>query len=212
LRQRITSFFDLITSKEPCNSEGAVKLLSIRWKHRREGWPVRRPRRGGSLARQRSRAAAGRCCGRFSFPLSSWEPLFSRRCSLSHPVSSAVCLKLVSFLRSSGRTEVSNRKYGTPRAAQTGRLRFRHVTPIRMLGSNGPTPPRNVVESPRGIEGDRVDLSPMCKHWWPPHHRSLGRRVGSARAAGSIGVIGSVGMWTSRAPSQRHLIVRRMWS
>jgi short chain dehydrogenase len=32
------------------------------------------------------------------------------------------------------------------------------------------------------------------------------------RAAGSIGVIGSVGTWTSRAPSQRHLIVRRMWS
>jgi hypothetical protein len=39
--------------------------------------------------------------------------------------------------------------------------------------------------------------------------RSSGR---VARAADSIGVIGTVGTWTSRAPSQRHLIARRMWS
>ena len=74
----------------------------------------------------------------------------SRTCPIgrivSHVMSSGFRLKFVSFLRS-GRTEGSNRKYGTPRAAQTGRLRFRHVTPIRLLGSNGPTPPRNVVET-----------------------------------------------------------------
>ena len=36
---------------------------------------------------------------------------------------------------------------GAAARGSDGRLRFRHVTPIRLLGSNGPTPPRNVVET-----------------------------------------------------------------
>jgi DNA invertase Pin-like site-specific DNA recombinase len=32
---------------------------------------------------------------------------------------------------------------------RTGRLRFRHVTPVRLLGSSAPTPPRTVGVSPQ---------------------------------------------------------------